>query len=264
MRVLVTGAAGRIGRTVCTGLAERGHAVRALDLQPLDAAYALGSLVGDCADPAVAGRAVDGVEGVVHLAGNAGEAALPDELTSHVLSTAALLDAMRKQGVRRIVYASSNHAVGMHGRPTDDHPLGTDVRPRPDTHYGVAKVATEALLSLHVDRGWVEAVCLRIGTFAARPRTQRALATWLSPGDCVRLVVAALTAPDVGFTVAYGISANTRAWWDLASARAIGFEPVDDAERWADQVEFRPEDAAQDARVGGSFALPGAARPALD
>lgn len=252
MRILITGAAGRIGRAVAAGLAERGHQIRGLDLLPPRTEHcALGTVVGDCTDPAVVADAVAGVAAVVHLAGRPSEAALAEEIASHVTTTATVLDAMVAAGVRRIAYASSNHAVGMH--PRVDR-LGVDVRPRPDTCYGVAKVTAEGLLSLYVDRAGIEAVSMRIGSFLDRPGTVRALATWLSPGDCVRMVEAAVTAPDVGFAVIYGISGNTRAWWDLEPGRAIGYEPVDDAERYAADVPARDQDAAEIARVGGPFA----------
>ncbi len=270
MRVLVTGAAGSIGTVVCGGLAGRGH-----DLVGLDRAVEPDGFVGrwftaECSDT----DAVDavfteldrtgGVEAVVHLAGIPHESALPDELESHVLTTAALLDAMVAHGVPRIVYASSNHAVGR--TPRRDL-LAVDVPPRPDTFYGVAKVAAEALLRLYVDRHSLDAVSARIGSFLERPGTRRALSTWLSHDDAVRMVEAALTAPDPGFAVLYGISANTRAWWDLEPGRALGYHPQDDAERFAAQVEAvasSPDDEAEAAHVGGPFATERFHRPALD
>ncbi|MGA9746268.1 MAG: NAD(P)-dependent oxidoreductase, partial [Nocardioides sp.] len=201
-----------------------------------------------------------GIEGVVHLAGVPTEASLPEELESHVVSTAALLDAMVRHGVGRIVYASSNHAVG---RTPRSALLDVDVRPRPDTFYGVAKVAAEALLSLYVDRYGLDAVALRIGSFLPQPETVRGLSTWLSHDDAVRLVHAALTAATPGFTAVYGISANTRGWWDLEPGRAIGYHPQDDAETYADQLPERPEDDVEAGLVGGPFATEAFYRRAL-
>jgi uronate dehydrogenase len=263
MRVLITGAAGSIGTVVSTGLVDRGHEVVGLDISPEPEGYPGGWTTADCADPdAVLATFAehDPLDAVVHLAGIPTEASLPDELHSHVITTAALLDAMLAHDVRRIVYASSNHAVGR--TPRSGH-LGVDVPPRPDTFYGVAKVAAEALLQLYVDRYDVEAVALRIGSFLPQPETVRGLSTWLSHDDAVRLVDAALTTPDPGFTVVYGISANTRAWWDLEAGRAIGYEPRDDAEQFADSVSTRPEDDAEAAHVGGPFTEPQYHRPAL-
>lgn len=260
MRVLLTGARGSIGRVVSAGLAGR-HQVRGLDLVRLEGAepgasgYALGYVQGDCLDRDVVDRAVAGVDAVAHFAGIPSEAALPESLESHVLSTARLLDAMARHGVRRIVYASSNHAVGRTPRSeVGADGLSADVRPRPDTFYGVSKVAAEALLSLYVDRAGMDAYALRIGSFLTRPDSRRALATWLSHDDCVRLVHAALTTSQGGFHVVYGVSANSGGWWDLAPGRAIGYEPVDDAAEFADAVPHRPEDDAEGSVVGGPFA----------
>ncbi len=270
MRVLVTGAAGSIGAVVCSGLADRGHEVTGLDRVPEREGFTGRWFTADCADPdaveaVFAALAASGrPEAVVHLAGNPDEASLPEELESHVVTTAALLDAMVSHGVTRIVYASSNHAVGFTSR-TELLSVGT--RARPDTLYGVAKVAAEAQLSLNADRHGIDAVAARIGSFLAQPETRRGLSTWLSHDDAVRMFDACLTTPDPGFAVLYGISANTRAWWDLAPGRALGYHPEDDAERYADQVLAVPEsddDVAEAAFVGGPHATEAFDRPALD
>lgn len=268
MRILLTGAAGSIGTVLTGGLADAGHDVVGLDLvvPEIRPGRPGGWYTVDCTDPdAVEAVFADldrsgGVDAVVHLAGIPDEAALRDELESHVVTTGVLLDAMVAHGVSRIVYASSNHAVGR--TPRGDL-LTTGVRPRPDTFYGVAKVAAEALLSLYVDRHGLDAVSCRIGSFLLQPETVRGLSTWLSHGDAVRMVDAALTAPDPGFAVLYGISANTRGWWDLEPGRALGYDPQDDAERFADEVAERPEDEEEAAHVGGPFVTERFYRPAL-
>ena len=263
MKVLVTGAAGSIGKVVCSGLIDRGYDVVGLDRTPSPSGFEGGWFTGDCADKDAVQHAFDeyaALEGVVHLAGYPGEASLPEELESHVHTTAALLDAMVDHGVRRIVYASSNHAVGRTPRRDE---LGVDAPPRPDTFYGVAKVAAEALLRLYVDRYGIDAVALRIGSFQPQPETVRQLSTWLSHDDAVRLVDAALSAPDPGYAVVYGISKNTRGWWDLAPGRALGYEPQDDAEMFASAVAEGPDDRAENAFVGGPFVDASHHRPAL-
>ncbi|HEX5916493.1 MAG TPA: NAD(P)-dependent oxidoreductase [Nocardioides sp.] len=263
MRVLVTGAAGSIGRVVTVGLDALGHEVVGLDLVPPPEGTTFDWHEADCAD----GDAVEAVfaeerlDAVVHLAGIPDEASLPDELTSHVVTTAALLDAMVAHDVPRIVYASSNHAVGR--TPRADGVLTEHALPRPDTYYGVAKVAAEALLHLFADRHEIDAVACRIGSFLEEPASLRGLSTWLSHDDCVRMVEAALTTPAPGYAVLYGISANTRAWWDLEPGRRLGYEPQDDAEAYADRVEGGPHDEAEAAHVGGPFATAQFHRPAL-
>ncbi len=263
MKVLVTGAAGSIGRVVTHGLADRGHTVVGLDLVPQPGGSDGHWYTVDCTDADAVAAVFDeeSFDGVVHLAGIPGETSLPDALSSHVVTTAALLDAMVEHDVSRFVYASSNHAVG---RTPRRELVGTDTRPRPDTFYGVGKVAAEALMSLYADRHGLDAVACRIGSFHERPETPRQLATWLSHDDCVRMVDAALTAPAPGFAVLYGISANTRAWWDLEPGRALGYDPVDDAEEFAASVAPTPDDEAEAAYVGGPFAMADIVRPALD
>jgi len=263
MRVLVTGSAGSIGRVVCPGLVDRGHEVVGLDLVPEPVGFDGTWHTGDCADVDAVFAAFDAqpLDGVVHLAGQPNEASLPDSLTSHTVTTAALLDAMVAHKVSRMVYASSNHALGR--TPRRDR-LSVDSRPRPDTFYGVGKVAAEALLSLYADRYGIDAIACRIGSFRDRPASVRQLSTWLSHDDCVRMVDAALTTPAPGYAVLYGISANTRAWWDLQPGRALGYEPLDDAEEFADSVPEGPADEAEGAHVGGPFVTGEFYRSALD
>jgi uronate dehydrogenase len=263
MRVLVTGAAGSLGRVVTAGLAGHGHDVVGLDLVPAPEGSTFAWHEADCtdADAVAAVFAEERLDAVVHLAGIPEESSLPDALASHVVTTAALLDAMVAHRVPRIVYASSNHAVGR--TPRADGDLTEHAPPRPDTYYGVAKVAAEALLRLFVDRHGIDAVSCRIGSFLEEPVSTRGLSTWLSHDDGVRMVEAALTTPAPGYAVLYGISANTRGWWDLEPGRRLGFEPQDDAEAYADRVQPGPDDEAEAAHVGGPYAMEQLQRPAL-
>jgi uronate dehydrogenase len=260
--VLVAGVAGSIGSVVAPALTAHGHEVVGVDLpgRPAD-------LTADLTDPVAADEVVHRArpEAIVHLAGIPDERTLEESLRSHALSTAALLEAMLVHDVRRIVYASSNHAVGR--TPRGETALGVDVHARPDTFYGVGKVAAEALLHLYVDRHRIDAVSTRIGSFLQAPTSRRHLATWLSPDDAVRMVEASLTCESPGFAVLYGISANTRAWWDLEPGRALGYHPQDDAEAWAIDIEAMartPEDDDEATFVGGPFATPRFERSAFD
>jgi uronate dehydrogenase len=144
-----------------------------------------------------------------------------------------VFEAARLSGVPRVVFASSNHATGFY--PVDQT-LAGDEPARPDSLYGVTKVYGEAVGRLYVDKFGIEVVCVRIGSFAERPRQLRELATWLSHGDAVRLFAACLSASAVGFRVVYGASANTRRFWDLTPALELGYEPQDDAERYAGEL----------------------------
>jgi uronate dehydrogenase len=140
-------------------------------------------------------------------------------------------EAARRAGVRRVVVASSGRATGFY-RVGDR--LDGDAVPRPDGLYAATKAFSEALGRLYADKFGLEVVALRIGTFEERPVTFRDLSTWLSPGDAGRLVRAALTGPVDGYLAVYGVSANTRGWWDLPAQ--LGYEPADDAEDHAGDV----------------------------
>jgi phosphomannomutase len=258
-RVLVTGSSGSVGRTLCAGLAALGWTVRGLDRVPprSPSAYPHEDVTGEVGDGALLADALAGCVAVVHLAAIPSEAPVAEIAQSHVVDVASVLEATRLAGIDRFVFASSNHAVGF----TPRQPLATtDLRPRPDTFYGVGKVAGEALCSMYSDRFGMRTAALRIGSFEDRPKTRRHLSTWLSPGDLVRLVDACLRAPDLTCAVVYGISANTRGWWDLAPGQALGYHPQDDAEEYAAQVlASTPAPSSTDPEVaflGGSFAAP--------
>jgi len=265
VRVLVTGAAGSIGQVLTAGLTDNGHEVVAFDRVPAPDGTDLPWHTGDCADAdAVAAVVeVEHLDGVAHLAGHPGEGSLTESFTSHVVTTGALLDAMVEHEVRRFVYAGSNHAVGRTPRPVDGE-LTIAHRPRPDTFYGVGKVAAEAVMSLYVDRYGIDAVSCRIGSFLPEPQTVRNLSTWLSHDDCVRMFEAALTTPAPGFAVLYGVSNNTRGWWDLEPGRALGYDPQDDAETFSATISSGPADEVEGSFVGGPFVTEEFFRPALD
>jgi uronate dehydrogenase len=253
-RVLITGAGGNIGRVLRAGL--RGHypLLRLVDLAPQQAAEPGEEVVAlDLNDRTATEEAMEGVDAVVHLAAIPDEAGFDEILEGNITTTYSVFEAAWRAGVRRVVFASSNHVTGFYPR---GRIVGPDDPVRPDTFYGVSKVFGEALGRLYADKYGLEVVCLRIGSFAERPSTPRQLSIWLSPRDCVQLVRRSLDAPAVGFTVVYGVSANTRGWWKDDAAARLGYRPEDDAEEFAAEVEEpapaappRPADLLQ----GGSF-----------
>jgi nucleoside-diphosphate-sugar epimerase len=251
-RVLVTGAAGRIGSYLRTRLVRPGRRLRLLDVAEIgDVGEGEELVTASVADLDAVVAACTDVDAVVHLGGYAGEEAWEDVLAVNIHGTYAVYEAARRAGVGRVVFASSNHAVGFH--PATD-PVPDDLPQRPDTFYGVGKVTGEALGSLYHDRYGLDVVCLRIGTCSDTPPNARALATWLSPDDCGRLVEAALTCRAPGLRVVWGVSANTRRRWSLAGAHEIGYRPRDDAEAYAAEVGDRTADT--DVYVGGEFCGP--------
>jgi uronate dehydrogenase len=246
--VVLTGAAGRIGSELRDRLPELGWTVRCFDREAGE-----GIVVGDVNSPQDLDAIVPGADAIVHLAGQPTEAPWPVIRQANVDGAFQVFEAARRHGVRRIVYASSNHAVGY-------YPVGSelpgDLPPRPDTLYGVSKIFGEALGRYYVDRYGMQVACLRIGTFAERPPDLRALSTWLSPADGARLVDACLRSAALGYAIVWGVSANTRRTWSLEAGHALGYFPVDDAEQYAASLsEAQP--FPSDAFVGGGFTSEG-------
>ncbi|MEC4020075.1 NAD-dependent epimerase/dehydratase family protein [Streptomyces sp. H27-D2] len=264
--VLLTGAAGGLGTLMRGLLPAYGYELRLLDMVAIEGEP--DAIKADLADAEALREAVRGVDAIIHLAGISLESSFDKLLRANIQGTYNLYEAARAEGVRRVVSASSNHVVGFTprpigaGGPTDPTidaasliPIGTPRRP--DTFYGLSKCFGEDLASLYWDLHGIETVSIRIGSCFPEPATVRMLSVWLSPADGARILHAALTAEDVEHSVVYGSSANTRLWWDLSGARALGYEPQDDSEPYAarliaEQGELDPADPAH-ANLGGAF-----------
>ncbi|GAA3909935.1 NAD(P)-dependent oxidoreductase [Streptomyces gulbargensis] len=256
--LLLTGAAGGVGTLMRELLPAYGYELRLLDAVPVPGAP--DAIVADLADRAALREAVRGADAVVHLAGISLEAEFEKIVAANITGLHHLYEAVREEGVPRVVFASSNHAVGFTRRPREgEPPVPVDTPHRPDTFYGLSKCFGEDLAQLYWDLHGVETVSVRIGSCFPEPTSVRMLSMWLSPGDCARLLHAALTAQEVGHTVVYGSSANTRAWWDLSTARALGYAPRDDSEEFAGKLiaeKGLPEPgSADDLYLGGHFCV---------
>jgi uronate dehydrogenase len=234
---MITGAAGAIGSCLREGLRPTVDELVLTDARVLEPTGHERFVQADLADRDAVLRAAEGVDAVIHLGGIPTEASFDDLLGPNLIGTFNVFDAARRGGASRIVFASSNHATGFY--PVQQRLTGRD-SPRPDTLYGVTKAYGEALGSLYADKFGLDVICIRIGSFAERPRQVRELATWLSHPDAVRLFAACLSARSVGFRVVYGASANTRLNWDLSAARELGYEPQDDAERFVAELGGEP------------------------
>ncbi|WP_240942784.1 NAD-dependent epimerase/dehydratase family protein [Planosporangium thailandense] len=261
-RLLITGAAGNMGRLLRPLLRRDGRVLRLADVVELDHLVSGEErVVADVRDPVAVGTACQGVDAVLHLGGLSSDAPFDDILAVNVAGTHNVLRAAVDAGVSRVILASSNHAVGFYRRSTDLPPgageLPDGLSPRPDTFYGWSKAAMESLGSLYHDRYGLDVIALRIGTCFAEPVGSRGLATWLAPTDAANLIEACLAAPRPGFRVVWAVSDNTRRWWSLEAARALGYVSTDDAERFAAAriAEFGEPDPADPVHdlVGGSF-----------
>lgn len=232
-RILITGAAGRIGTALTPLLRDDGFALRLLDLVPPTAASADDEVVlGSATDEALMREAAQNVDLLLHLAGFASDREWRRMIDTNLESVHVALEAAHTAAVPVTLLASSGHAVGY--TPADEVG-GRMPYPRPDSLYGFAKAAGEALAALYADHYGMRIVSARILTFDERPHTRRALATWVSPADLARLVVAAQQAP-IGHSVVWGVSANTRRPVSLEAGFELGYRPEDDAERFAADI----------------------------
>lgn len=259
-RLLLTGAAGNLGREMrprlkayCDTL-RVSHRSDAID--PAGPGEELA--VADLADKAAVMAMLDGVDAVVHLGGVSTEQTWESILDGNIVGMVHLYEAARRHGVKRIVFASSNHVTGFYRQ---DEVVSPRDPVRPDGFYGLSKCFGENLAQLYWDRFGIETVSVRIGSSFAAPRDRRMLATWMSFDDTERLIVAALTAPVVGHSVIYGMSDNATTWWDNTSARHIGYRPQDSSDVFRAEVEARQQtvDLSDPAvlRQGGAFVRTG-------
>jgi uronate dehydrogenase len=260
--IVITGAAGLVGSMLRPRLARPDRTLRLLDVAPLTAGPGEEAIEASVTDMDAMTAACRGADAVIHLAGLPGEAPWPRILELNINGGYVVFEAARRAGTPRVIFASSNHAVGF--TPRADFPVPDYAFPAPDTYYGVSKAATEALAAMYHYRHGMDAICVRILSCFPRPQNVRMLSTWLSPDDTGRLFEACLTAPAPGFRVIFGVSANTRGGWvSLAEAAALGYRPQDDAEAYAAQIiaEQGEPDPATDPLLrylGGEFTLPGA------
>lgn len=242
-RVLITGAAGNLGGMLRRGLKDRGFTVRLTDVNAISDPQPDEDFVqADLRDGVAVAAAMDGIDAVVHFGAIPIEDTFGAIIEANIRGTYHVFEAARRVGVRRLVFASSNHVVGFHRRSSTIDDASTH---RPDSYYGVSKAFGEDLGRLYADKHGMGVMCMRIGSCLPRPGDARHLATWISGRDLVQLVSVGLEAPQLHFQVVYGISQNARAFWDNTAASALGYQPEDASEVYADEILARdyPEQA---------------------
>lgn len=233
-KIVLTGAAGRCGSILRPALATMCKTLVSTDI--VDSVEGLAAnetyVKADLADYGAIAALMDNVEMVVHFGAIVDEGPFEELLGPNFIGSYNIWESAQKAGARRIVYASSIHAVGMHPRQSY---IGTDAEHRPDTFYGLAKCFTEDLGRMYWEKRGIESVHLRILS-CAPVKNARALGTWLSDGDLVRLVERAVDTPTTGFAVIYGVSDNDRAPVDNSKAAFLGYKPQDNAEQFAEEI----------------------------
>src|SRR5688572_13922396 len=253
--ILVTGAAGGIGtrlRQLLKGVYPR---IRWSDIKrPDDLGTDEEFVQADIADYAAVETLTKGIDGIVHLGGHSIEGPWETILSANIIGCRNMFEAAYRTGVKRVIFASSNHAVGFYPRRRK---IGTDVTVRPDSRYGVSKAFGEALGALYSDKHGIAVTCLRIGNVGPRPLDVRRLSIWISPEDIVQLFRIGLEHPDIRFDILYGASDNEASWWDNSRARQLGYRPIGKAEDHrahavAEQAKIGP-DPVGDLFQGGTF-----------
>jgi uronate dehydrogenase len=252
--ILITGAAGRLGTELRRGLAPLARKLRLASRKPVaNLAPNEEQVLFDLTDAEAVIEAAKGVQAIVHYGGASLERPWAEILQSNIIGSYNIYEAARKNGVARVVYASSVHAIGFHR--LEDH-IDTNAPHRPDGLYGLSKCFVEDLGRLYWDKFGIESVALRIFSSFPEPTDRRHLWSWLSFEDCNRLTAAALTAPRVGFTVSFGISDNTVTPVDNRLAGHLGYHPQDNTERFRAALEARtatPDPKAPAVQMLGGF-----------
>ena len=250
--VLITGATGDVGSHLRRQLAGK-YKLRLSDIRPLKAGKSEIFIKADVSKMADALHITKGVDAIVHLGGYSVEGSWEAILQANIIGCYNVFEAARRNGVKRILFPTSNHAVGFYRR---DQTIDHRVYPKPDSRYGVSKVFGEALGSLYADKYGMEVFMLRIGNVNPKPIDKRRLSIWFSPRDLAQLVSIGIDHPDIKFEIVYGISKNKRAWYDNSNAFRLGYRPQDDSEVFAEEVlqnEKPSSDVIAETHQGGVF-----------
>lgn len=258
-RLLLTGAAGGLGKVLRERLRPYANILRLSDIGEMAPAAGPHEEVVRCdlADKAAVHQLVEGVDAILHFGGVSVERPFEEILGANICGVFHVYEAARRHGVKRVVFASSNHVIGFYKQ--DQHLDANSLR-RPDGYYGLSKSYGEDMASFYFDRYGIETVSIRIGSSFPEPANRRMMSTWLSYDDLTHLLERCLYAPNVGHTVVYGMSNNREVWWDNSQAAHLGFKPKDSSEVFRDKVEAQPMPAADDpARIyqGGAFVAAG-------
>ncbi|OYR12047.1 NAD-dependent epimerase/dehydratase family protein [Brucella grignonensis] len=234
-KLLLTGASGNLGRMLAPRLAQAGYRLRLSDIAPFPDELPEGAefIRADLTDAVAIADLVRGTDTILHFGGISVEQPYDLVAKANLIGVTHIFEAARAEK-QRVIFASSNHTIGFYTR---DETLSADEPFRPDGYYGLSKAYGELLGRMMFDKHAVESVHLRIGSCVPEPTEARHLATWLSHDDLVRLLIAAIEAPETDVAVVWGVSANASRWWEKDDAARIGYVPQDDASRFGDLLE---------------------------
>ena len=253
-KILITGAAGDVG-TRLRKLLKGVYSLRVSDIRkPADLGADDEFVAADLGDYEQTKQITAGIDGIVHLGGYSVEGPWETIHKSNIVGCYNLFEAAYRSGVKRVVFASSNHAVGFYPR---DRKIGVDVTLRPDSRYGVSKAFGEAVGALYADKHGLRVTCIRIGNVNDKPLDKRRLSIWVKPEDLAQLIRIGLEHPDIRFEIFYGVSDNEAGWWDNSNARRFGYRPQFRSEIFRDEAMAAqaklPADPIGDRFQGGPF-----------
>jgi uronate dehydrogenase len=253
--ILITGASGDVGTHLRRELAGK-YRIVASDLRDLKEKFKGQTFKrADISKMSAALRITKGVDAVVHLGGYSVEGPWEGILSANIIGCYNVFEAARRNGVKRILFPTSNHATGFYRR---DQTIDHRVYPKPDSRYGVSKVFGEALGSLYADKYGMEVFCMRIGNVGPLPIDKRRLSILFTPRDLAQLVTIGIEHPDIRFEIVYGVSKNTRGWYDNSNAYRLGYEPRDDSEKHAAEILAKEKpggDPRAEMYQGGAFCV---------
>ena len=257
--LLMTGAAGGLGQAMRPRLKANCAVLRLSDVSPMAPAQAGEEVVqADLADADAVKALVAGCQAIVHFGGISTEQPWAPILQANIIGLYNLYEAARIHGVKRIVFASSNHVMGFYRQSEVVDALSP---PKPDGLYGVSKAFGEDLSRMYFERYGIETACVRIGSCLPEPKDRRMLASWISHDDMHRLITACLTTQVLGHSIVYGTSDNSVSWYDNRLAHHIGYRPKDSADAFRYAVFARtPEPDLKDPAMqfqGGAFVKAG-------
>ena len=253
-KVALSGAEGQLGRPLRLRLLAQGVDLRSADRFPLEPLRPGEDLThGDLRDPEKVDRLLQGTDVLIHMAGTSVERPLPEIIENNLIGLLAVYEGARRHRVKRVVFASSNHSIGMH-EVTEKLELDCDFRP--DGFYGLSKMWGEGLARLYWDKYGIESICVRIGSAVERPTELRQLSTWFGLEDLMQFIHCCINTPNVGFLTVWGVSNNTRSYWTPTGCARLGYQPAQNSEDFAADIlrQQNPLDAIGQRYQGGSFA----------
>src|SRR4051794_31242883 len=253
-KVALSGAGGQVGSMLRPRLLERGVKLRSAGgTRPLTPVSGTEEVThGDLRDPHVVDRMLEGIDVLIHLAGTSVDRPLPKIIENTLRALHEVYEGARRHGVKRVVFASSNHAFGMY---SVNDKLPTTALFRPDGFYGLSKAWGENMTRMYWDKHGIEGISVRIGSTLERPTEFRHLSTWLGYDDATQLIMCCIEAKAAGYLAVWGVSANTRSYWDNSAAARIGYRPTQNAEDYAAEILAQPNplDLVAQRFQGGSF-----------